>query len=153
MLQPSKPAASICWLTQTPLLLLQWWWWLVLYCGRGHCLLHSGMQHTGRVHFLSVVAAALGSAYLSTPCVVCSCKQAELVPNLVHTVFGFSKDWCASGLRVGVLHTRNTSLLSVMDNYCYFHTISTPALWALTQVGARGTGHGAQNMAQHGTST
>uniref|UniRef100_A0A7S0RJE5 Aminotransferase class I/classII large domain-containing protein n=1 Tax=Chlamydomonas leiostraca TaxID=1034604 RepID=A0A7S0RJE5_9CHLO len=60
--------------------------------------------------------------------------QAEAVPQLVHTVFGFSKDWCASGLRVGVLHTRNATLLAVMDNYCYFHTASAHTLWALTQV-------------------
>ncbi len=40
-------------------------------------------------------------------------SQAELIPLLLHTVWGLSKDMCASGLRVGVLHTRNHAVLKV----------------------------------------
>ncbi|KAK9835200.1 hypothetical protein WJX81_005398 [Elliptochloris bilobata] len=46
--------------------------------------------------------------------------------NLCHVVFGLSKDWCANGLRVGCLHTRNTALLGIFDNLGYFASISTP---------------------------
>lgn len=35
------------------------------------------------------------------------------MPQLVHVVFGLSKDFCASGLRVGGLHTRNSTLMQV----------------------------------------
>jgi 1-aminocyclopropane-1-carboxylate synthase len=33
-----------------------------------------------------------------------------LIHDLVHVVFGLSKDFCASGLRFGCLHSRNQSL-------------------------------------------
>ncbi|KAL2164912.1 hypothetical protein VTH06DRAFT_208 [Thermothelomyces fergusii] len=35
-------------------------------------------------------------------------------PNLVHVVYGASKDFCANGLRLGMLHTRNKGLLDVI---------------------------------------
>lgn len=35
------------------------------------------------------------------------------VDNYVHMVYGLSKDWCASGLRVGMLYSRNTRLQKV----------------------------------------
>lgn len=42
----------------------------------------------------------------------------------VHCIWGLSKDWAASGLRVGVLHTKNASLRSVLSNYNYFSGVS-----------------------------
>ena len=44
----------------------------------------------------------------------------ELVAQRLHTIFGFSKDFCASGLRVGCIHTKNRRLLMAMDNVGYF---------------------------------
>jgi hypothetical protein len=53
--------------------------------------------------------------------------QAERVPQLLHVVWGLSKDWCASGLRVGGLHTRNSNLMEVSA----LETLVTPMLlWA-----------------------
>jgi 1-aminocyclopropane-1-carboxylate synthase len=45
-------------------------------------------------------------------------SQAEALPLLLHTVFGLSKDFCASGLRVGALYTRNATLMTVGLNVC-----------------------------------
>ena len=42
----------------------------------------------------------------------------------VHVIFGFSKDLCASGLRVGCLYTKNDALLRAMDNLGYFGAVS-----------------------------
>ncbi|CAK0764832.1 hypothetical protein CVIRNUC_003198 [Coccomyxa viridis] len=44
---------------------------------------------------------------------------------LVHTVFGLSKDWGISGLRVGWLHTLNQDLTGAMDSLAYFCMPST----------------------------
>ena len=37
----------------------------------------------------------------------------ELVDTYVHMLYGMSKDWCASGLRMGVLYSRNARLQQV----------------------------------------
>lgn len=42
----------------------------------------------------------------------------------VHILWGFSKDFCASGLRCGVLLSHNARLLSALDNLGYFMTVS-----------------------------
>eukprot|EP00983_Pelagomonas_calceolata_P070796 1150933-Pelagomonas_calceolata.AAC.4 len=46
-----------------------------------------------------------------------------------------SKDFCASGLRIGVLHTRNAAILQAMDNLSYFHCCSAHTQWIVTQFG------------------
>jgi aspartate/methionine/tyrosine aminotransferase len=46
--------------------------------------------------------------------------HARFAADLVHVVFGFSKDFAASGLRVGCLYSRNKQLLSALDNLGYF---------------------------------
>jgi 1-aminocyclopropane-1-carboxylate synthase len=47
-----------------------------------------------------------------------SCLSAD---GLVHIVFGFSKDFCASGLRVGCLLSKNAALNKALDNISYFN--------------------------------
>ena len=42
----------------------------------------------------------------------------------VHVLWGFSKDFCASGLRTGILYTENSGLLAALDNAAYFMTVS-----------------------------
>lgn len=42
----------------------------------------------------------------------------------VHVLWGFSKDFCASGLRTGVLFSHNALLLTALDNLGYFMTVS-----------------------------
>ena len=49
---------------------------------------------------------------------------AEVVDRLVHQVWGFSKDFCASGLRVGCLYSGNRQLLATLDNVSYFAAVS-----------------------------
>lgn len=44
----------------------------------------------------------------------------------VHVIFGMSKDFCASGLRLGCLHSRNASLNSALVNLAYFTLPSSP---------------------------
>ncbi len=41
-------------------------------------------------------------------------------PRQVHVIFGMSKDFCASGLRLGCLHSRNAALNKAMVNLTYF---------------------------------
>eukprot|EP01026_Neomeris_dumetosa_P024359 TRINITY_DN2031_c0_g1_i4.p1 TRINITY_DN2031_c0_g1~~TRINITY_DN2031_c0_g1_i4.p1 ORF type:complete len:375 (-),score=26.49 TRINITY_DN2031_c0_g1_i4:446-1483(-) len=54
--------------------------------------------------------------------------------DLVHVVFGFSKDWCASGLRVGCLWTQNQQLLAVMGNINYFALVPNMVQYQLAKV-------------------
>ncbi|RHY35459.1 hypothetical protein DYB32_000083 [Aphanomyces invadans] len=42
------------------------------------------------------------------------------LPPHVHILWGLSKDWAASGLRVGVVYTGNTDLLQALSNVLYF---------------------------------
>jgi len=54
--------------------------------------------------------------------------------DLVHAVFGASKDFCGSGLRVGVLHSRNSSLNTALGNLGYFCSPPAPLQWTLAQL-------------------
>jgi len=60
----------------------------------------------------------------------------------VHILWGFSKDFCASGLRVGVLFSHNVSLLGALDNVGYFSAASnhTQDTLALALVGGEVSG-------------
>ncbi|KAL3157543.1 hypothetical protein ABBQ32_011999 [Trebouxia sp. C0010 RCD-2024] len=46
------------------------------------------------------------------------------VQSYVHVMFGLSKDWCASGLRVGCLWTLNEPVQSAIQNLSYFCGVS-----------------------------
>lgn len=48
----------------------------------------------------------------------------EDVHSYVHVIVGLSKDWCASGLRVGCLWTLNAPVQSAMQNLSYFCAVS-----------------------------
>lgn len=54
--------------------------------------------------------------------------------DLVHIVFGFSKDFCASGLRVGCLYSKNEALNRSLDNIAYFHRQVQPDLAGSTSL-------------------
>lgn len=56
------------------------------------------------------------------------------VDNYVHMVYGLSKDWCASGLRVGMLYSRNTRLQKALDNISAFPSVSNFLQWGLIQM-------------------
>mmetsp|Transcript_19740 Transcript_19740/g.58552 ORF Transcript_19740/g.58552 Transcript_19740/m.58552 type:complete len:184 (-) Transcript_19740:2420-2971(-) len=43
---------------------------------------------------------------------------------MLHVVVGLSKDFCASGLRVGALHTRCTEVLQAVDSLSYYASVS-----------------------------
>ncbi|KAF5840409.1 pyridoxal phosphate-dependent transferase [Dunaliella salina] len=60
-------------------------------------------------------------------------EYVERIPELLHIVFGMSKDFCASGLRVGVLHTRNAAIIQAMDNLSYFHCCPAYTQYVVTQ--------------------
>ena len=55
-----------------------------------------------------------------------------------HILWGFSKDFCASGLRVGILLSHNAALLSALDNVGYFSAASNPVQDALALALAEG---------------
>lgn len=52
----------------------------------------------------------------------------------VHIVAGLSKDWGASGLRVGTLMTHNTALYETMGTLSYYNGVSQLTQWAFTQL-------------------
>lgn len=58
----------------------------------------------------------------------------EFVEDLLHVIFGMSKDFCMNGLRVGGLWTKNDTLLSAFGNLGYFAAVSAHTQWMLTQV-------------------
>ena len=62
------------------------------------------------------------------------CASEEGTDAIVHVLWGASKDLGMSGFRMGVLHTRNTALLSAFANVNYFTTVSNHTQDALTQL-------------------
>ena len=56
------------------------------------------------------------------------------VDSFVHLVYGLSKDWCASGLRVGLLHSRNKPLAQALNSLCAFASVSNHTQHVLTEV-------------------
>lgn len=54
--------------------------------------------------------------------------------DLVHTVFGASKDFCGSGLRVGVLYSRNAALNTALGNLGYFASVPAPLQMTLSKL-------------------
>jgi 1-aminocyclopropane-1-carboxylate synthase len=53
---------------------------------------------------------------------------------LTHVVWGLSKDFCASGLRVGVLLSRNTGIAAAWGNLSYFAGVGFPLQHSLAAV-------------------
>jgi aspartate/methionine/tyrosine aminotransferase len=39
-----------------------------------------------------------------------------IAPNLVHVAYGVGKDFCASGLRIGVLFSRNDGIIAAVSS-------------------------------------
>lgn len=58
----------------------------------------------------------------------------ELVDTYVHLVYGLSKDWCASGLRVGLLYSRNARLQTALNSIAAFAGVSNHTQWVLAEV-------------------
>lgn len=56
------------------------------------------------------------------------------VNTWVHAVYGLSKDWCASGLRVGLLYSRNKLLQQALNSLAPFSSISNHTQHVLTEV-------------------
>jgi 1-aminocyclopropane-1-carboxylate synthase len=54
--------------------------------------------------------------------------------DAVHILWGFSKDFCASGLRVGCLFSHNVALAAALDNVSYFSAASNATQDALAEV-------------------
>lgn len=50
--------------------------------------------------------------------------SAEGAQNYFHLIYGLSKDWCASGLRIGMLYSRNTPLQQALNSLAPFGSIS-----------------------------
>lgn len=61
-------------------------------------------------------------------------ESPELAGDLVHTVFGASKDFCGSGLRVGVLYSKNAALNTALGNLGYFASVPAPLQMSLSKL-------------------
>jgi len=64
--------------------------------------------------------AAAGSSSSS------SSSSSSFLGDRTHILWGFSKDFCASGLRLGVLFSHNQQLLTALDNVSYFTAAPNP---------------------------
>jgi 1-aminocyclopropane-1-carboxylate synthase len=49
-------------------------------------------------------------------------------------VFGFSKDFCGSGLRLGVLYSKNSALNIALGNLGYFCSVPAPLQMTLSKM-------------------
>jgi 1-aminocyclopropane-1-carboxylate synthase len=49
-------------------------------------------------------------------------------------IWGLSKDFCASGLRVGILWTSNKALAYAVGKLAYFNGVSNYTQWMLEKV-------------------
>lgn len=59
---------------------------------------------------------------------------AQDLKDNVHVIYGLSKDFCASGYRVGALWTRNGDIHRALDNASYFCAVPGPMQHALAVV-------------------
>jgi 1-aminocyclopropane-1-carboxylate synthase len=58
----------------------------------------------------------------------------EQLGDWVHVVYGFSKDFCMSGFRVGLCYTENRAVHAALDNISYFCAVSNHTQHALTRL-------------------
>eukprot|EP01025_Chloroclados_australasicus_P037967 TRINITY_DN38845_c1_g1_i1.p1 TRINITY_DN38845_c1_g1~~TRINITY_DN38845_c1_g1_i1.p1 ORF type:complete len:448 (-),score=52.71 TRINITY_DN38845_c1_g1_i1:176-1468(-) len=54
--------------------------------------------------------------------------------ELVHVAFGFSKDWCMSGLRIGCIWSQNQQLLQALGGLGYFAQIPNTVEYQMSKV-------------------
>eukprot|EP00887_Chlorella_sp_A99_P006622 scaffold3.g6622.t1 len=59
--------------------------------------------------------------------------SAEPRCRFVHLVYGLSKDWCGSGLRIGLLYSRNATLQQALNSITAFGCVSNYTQWAVAQ--------------------
>lgn len=57
---------------------------------------------------------------------ICAGLDPDLVHDHAHMIYGMSKDFCASGLRIGFLHTRNSAIHGALNNLTYFTSVGGP---------------------------
>ena len=81
---------------------------------------------------LTLNPAARRSGHISVASRASSAEQAWNALSALWQVFGFSKDFCMSGFRVGCVYTRNATLLQAMSNVAYFPAASNLTQHALT---------------------
>ena len=53
-------------------------------------------------------------------------------PNLLHIVWGFSKDFAISGFRCGLVHTVNKELVKILNANAYFQSVPTITQYILS---------------------
>lgn len=64
--------------------------------------------------------------------------------DLIHIVYGFSKDFCMSGFRVGMLYSENKALHTALDNISYFCAVSNHTQFMLAGLLGWGNGENAE---------
>jgi 1-aminocyclopropane-1-carboxylate synthase len=74
------------------------------------------------IHLISDEIYALSTYTLNIPN-----AATHVDPSLLHVLYGMSKDLAAGGLRIGMLHTRNSELWSCLSAMNQFHWIPGPA--------------------------
>ena len=96
-----------------------------------------------RIHFVSDEIYALSvhgdaqfvSAFTLAAELISSGRLVEQqVHTYVHIMYGLSKDWCASGLRVGILISKNARLHMAMSSVAPLAMLSNHTQHALTQM-------------------
>ncbi|KDO31380.1 hypothetical protein SPRG_03997 [Saprolegnia parasitica CBS 223.65] len=86
--------------------------------------------YANSVHTPENSADAFESAIVSVGTVDAATGHVHL-PSHVHVIWGFSKDWATSGLRVGVLHSSNDDVRQALSNVLYFSGVPNVLLDSL----------------------
>ncbi|KIY99821.1 hypothetical protein MNEG_8138 [Monoraphidium neglectum] len=98
----------------------------------GWCLSNSLHFVSDEIYALSIFKEG-GPAFVSAAQLAAreaaGMKGGERARDLVHVIFGMSKDFCASGLRLGCLHSRNVSLNAALCNLAYFALPAASVQW------------------------
>lgn len=61
-------------------------------------------------------------------------RSTAINQDLIHIIWGLSKDFCMSGFRVGVLYSRSESLIKVLGNISMFNGVSNHTQYTLSTV-------------------
>eukprot|EP00794_Sanderia_malayensis_P004768 gene4768-5395_t len=63
-----------------------------------------------------------------------SLEEQVINPDLLHIVWGFSKDFGISGFRCGLVHTENKELATILNSNAYFQALPTVAQYVIEQL-------------------
>lgn len=102
------------------------------------CLENNTHYVSDEIYALSVFDPAANrftsALSLAADMVASGTAEQASVDTYVHLLYGLSKDWCASGLRIGLLYSQNKALQEALDSLAPFGSISNFVQHVVTEV-------------------